>query len=96
MVEPTIRIIVRDDKGDLIDSKPDYKTSEFGGVFPSIGDMILEPGVREGLDRTVHANRHFLTVVGRVFYPSERGRCVALIVEERTPTKKEQALLPIG
>ena len=96
MVEPTIRIFFRDGKGDFEDGRPGYESSAFGGVLPSIGDMILDPGVRGGLDRKVGANRLFLTVVGRVFYPSEEGRCVALIVEERTPTKKEQALLPNG
>ncbi|HMM73937.1 MAG TPA: hypothetical protein PKC22_17220, partial [Rhodocyclaceae bacterium] len=60
----------------------------------AVGDRILNPGVRQGLDRYSPANREIWTVVGRMFNPRDNEDYIALIVEERAPTPDEYSLLP--
>ncbi|MEP9372564.1 hypothetical protein [Mesorhizobium sp. KR1-2] len=94
MNDVTIRIYFRSPDGAVEDGQHDFDFSSFGGVLPSIGDCILNPGVIHGRDRREPANREIWTVVGRVFNPKDNEDYIALIVEERAPTSQEYSLLP--
>jgi hypothetical protein len=94
MVEITIRIYFRDENGSIEDGERDCGIGEFGGVLPSTGDLILNPGVLSGLDRGNPEHREIWVVVGRFFNPRDNQDYVALIVEVRQPTFTEYELLP--
>ena len=93
MSDLTIRICFRRKMGEIEDGQEDFGLSTFGGVLPSIGDTILDPGVAQGLDRQDPANRRMWTVLGRIFNPRDLENYVALIVDEHTPTKEERAFV---
>ncbi|MGN5375916.1 hypothetical protein [Sphingomonas hankookensis] len=93
MTEPSIRIYERLSDGTLEDRQEDYDLESFAGQMPCIGDMIVVPGVLQGLDRSDYRNREVWTVVGRVFNPRDLKGYVALIVEERRPTTQEQSVV---
>ena len=87
----SIRILHRDPVGNISDGQQEYDLAQFAGQFPSIGDMILNPGALQGLDRHDPRNREIWTVVGRVFNPRDREDTVALIVETRDGTIDDEA-----
>lgn len=89
----TIRIHYRLADGSIEDAVQDYGLEHFGGILPSIGDVILEPGVAAGLDRRAPENRTIWTVVGRGFNPRDNHDYVALVVETRTGTAKDAWLI---
>lgn len=90
MSEINIRIYVRDENGELHDAEETYEVSSFAGQVPVVGDVILEPGVRGGLDRGVAENRKIWTVTGRVFNPRDLENYIALIVEQRVGKPADQ------
>jgi len=89
VTDVTIRIYRREADGSTVDGQEDYDLSSFGGFLPAIGDLIVNPGVPQGLDRRDPQNREIWTVVGRVFNPRDLEDYVALIVEERPPHENE-------
>jgi len=93
--EVTVRIY--EQTGDeWTDWQRDCGLEDFGGFLPAVGDMILEPGVLQGLDRYDPVNRKLLTVVQRVFNPRDLPNYVVLVVEQHVPTKGERTVVPIG
>lgn len=93
MTTPTFRIHERAPDGQIQDRQFDMSLDDFGGQCPTIGDLIVAPGVLAGLDRSDPLNRHLWAVVGRVFNPRDLSGYIALIVEERIPTAAEAALV---
>jgi hypothetical protein len=91
-----IRIFLRSEDGKLHDGNEAFEISDFGGILPSTGDMILNPGVLQGRDRRKLEHREIWTVVDRVFNPRDLKDCIVLIVEQRHPEPNERALLPPG
>lgn len=92
-MEPTFRIYERYPDGRVEDRQFDMTLDDFGGQCPVVGDLILEAGVPQHLDRHDAANRRFWVVVGRVFNPRDLPDYIALIVEERAPTAEEVSLV---
>lgn len=88
-----IRILHRGPDGKVSDWSTDYDSGQFAGQVPAIGDMILDPGVTQSLDRNDPQNRRIWTVVGRVFNPRDNEEYVSLIVEEREGTLADEAFL---
>lgn len=93
MFDAHIRIYFRESDGTLVDSQQEFGSESFAGIIPAIGDMIVDPGVLQGLDRHDPKNRSVWNVVGRVFNPRDMEDYVALIVEERVPNPHECSLL---
>ncbi|WP_339348656.1 hypothetical protein [uncultured Sphingomonas sp.] len=88
-----IRILHRDPAGKVFDGQVEFGPEHFAGQVPAIGDMIVNPGVLQGLDRHDPRNREVWTVVGRVFNPRDREEGVALIVESRDGNLADEAYL---
>lgn len=93
MTQPSIRIYERAADGTVTDLQQEFDPSFFADQMPGIGDTIVVPGVLQGLDRHELANRRLWTVVERVFNPLDLEGYVALIVQERTPTRNEAAFV---
>lgn len=85
MADTHIRVYFREADGMLVDSQQEFDIESFAGLVPGVGDMIVKPGVPQGLDRHEPSNREIWDVVGRVFNPRDMNDYVALIVEERVP-----------
>ena len=95
MTEVTIRIYFSDPNGKVEDGKQDFALSDFGGIVPAAGDVILDPGVRTGRERHDPESRRMWSVVRRVFNPRDNeGDYIALLVEDRRVMDGEQELLP--
>lgn len=75
------------------DWQQDYGLEDFAGFLPNVGDMILEPGVLQGLDRHDPNNRKMLTVKQRIFNPRDLKNYVVLVVEEHTPADRERMVV---
>lgn len=88
----TVRIHHQSPEGIWRDGEQDYSLEDFAGFLPDVGDMILEPGVLDGLDRNDPNNRKLLTVVQRVFNPRDMSDYVVLVVESRAPAERERAV----
>jgi hypothetical protein len=84
-----IRIYFRESDGSLEDSQQEFGLENFAGVVPAIGEIIVNPGVLEGLDRHEPKNRRVWDVVGRVFNPRDMADYIALVVQERVPSPHE-------
>ena len=93
MVDVHIRIYFREPDGKLEDSQQEFGIESFAGVIPAIGDMIVDPGVLQGLNRHDPKNRRVWDVVGRVFNPRDMADYVALVVEERVPNLPEYGVV---
>jgi hypothetical protein len=91
----TVIRIHKQSGNDWEDLQLDFGLEDFGGCVPAIGDMILEPGVRQGLDRRDANNRKLWTVVQRVFNPRDVANYVVLVVEEKVPTGRECTMVSI-
>lgn len=95
MSETYIRIYRRTAAGDIFDHKHDMELSDFGGVVPAAGDLILDPGVLQGSTRSDPHNRRMWTVVQRVFNPRDLGgEYIVLVIEDRSVSEHEVELLP--
>jgi len=93
MVDVHIRIYFRGADGTLEDSQQEFGVESFAGVIPAVGDMIVDPGVLQGLNRHELTNRRVWDVVGRVFNPRDMDDYIALIVEERVPSPQEYSVV---
>jgi len=93
MVDVHIRIYFRATDGTLEDSQQEFGVESFAGVIPAIGDMIVDPGVLQGLNRHEPTNRSVWDVVGRVFNPRDMADYIALVVEERVPNPHEYSVV---
>lgn len=93
MVDVHIRIYFRATDGTLVDSQQEFGVESFAGVIPAIGDMIVDPGVLQGLNRHEPTNRRVWDVVGRVFNPRDMADYIALVVEERVPDPHEYSVV---
>lgn len=89
MEDVVVRILTRDSSGKVEDWQQDFGLEDFAGFLPSVGDIIVDPGVLQGLDRNKPENRDVWTVVGRVFNPRDLKNYVSLIVEERKGTAED-------
>jgi hypothetical protein len=89
MADIHIRIYFREPDGTIADSQQEFDVVSFAGIVPSIGDMIVNPGVLQGLNRHDPGNREVWTVVGRIFNPRDMDDYIALVVEQRTPDPRE-------
>ena len=69
MTEIAIRILYRNQDGNIDDMKEEYDLADFGGIFPAVGDRIVDPGVVQGRDRREPENRTIWTVEERYFQP---------------------------
>lgn len=94
MTNLNVRIYEQAPDGVWHDREQDYDLDDFAGVLPAIGDMILEPGVPQGLDRYDPSNRKLFTVVQRIFNPRDLPNYVALVVSVATPDKQQASLVP--
>jgi len=92
----TIRIYHLNADGTTEDAGIDYTLAELGGMVPSVGDVILDPGVPQGLDRYKPENREIMVVRKRVFNPRDLQNYIALIVEVRQPAADELDMIPHG
>ncbi|PKP93555.1 MAG: hypothetical protein CVT77_05350 [Alphaproteobacteria bacterium HGW-Alphaproteobacteria-16] len=88
-----MRIYFRATDGTLEDSQQEFGVESFAGVIPAIGDMIVDPGVLQGLNRHEPTNRSVWDVVGRVFNPRDMADYIALVVEERVPNPHEYSVV---
>ncbi len=93
--EVTVRIYKQTQEGDWEDWQQDYGLEDFAGFLPAVGDLILEPGVLQGLNRYDPQNRKLLTVVQRVFNPRDLPNYVALVVEEHVPSGRERTMVSL-
>jgi hypothetical protein len=93
MAQTSVRLYYRQSDGTLEDAQQEFDLSSFAGVLPAAGDLILDSGVLQGLDRSDPANRRLWCVVGRVFNPRDLEDYVALVVEERPPHPNEYAVM---
>jgi hypothetical protein len=93
MVDAHIRIYFRGSDGVLEDSQQEFGVESFAGVIPAVGDMIVNPGALQGLNRHEAQNRRVWEIVGRVFNPRDMADYVALIVEERMPKPHEYSVV---
>ena len=89
MNDITIRVYVLDDNGIPEDRRLEFELASFGGNLPAIGDTILNPGVRSGLDRSQPENRRIWTVRDRVFNPRDLTDYVVLVVSERQGSQSD-------
>jgi hypothetical protein len=74
----------------------DYDLEDLGGTVPMIGDLIVDPGVVQGRDRTDPANRDVHEVTARYFYPRTTDSAsvlVGLLVTTRQGREEEINLL---
>jgi hypothetical protein len=89
--DPAIRVLFQEN-GKVKDYSEEHELSLFGGVVPNAGDVIVNPGVLQGKDRTKLENRDIWTVVRRVFNPKDNGGSyIALVVETRQATEEDEA-----
>lgn len=93
MGDVTIRIYFQEADGTLVDGQQDFGVESFAGQIPSIGDMVVNPGVLQGLNRHDPVNREVWDVVGRVFNPRDLEDYVALIVKSRSPRPAEHSVV---
>lgn len=57
MADIHIRIYFREPDGTIADGQQEFVVASFAGIVPSIGDMIVNPGVLQGLSRHDPATR---------------------------------------
>lgn len=98
MTDPTdvtVRIYDQTERGDWTDWQQEYGLESFAGVIPSVGDLILKPGVLQGLDRRDPSNRMMMTVVQRIFNPRDLPNYVVLVVTEHVPQGREATAVSI-
>lgn len=97
------RLYSKNPDGHLEDMQNEIDGDEIGGVLPNVGDLIVEPGVPEGLSRIEPQNRTVYEVESRYFLPghSIRNRpsgaatYVALVVKQRTGLESERDLVTV-
>lgn len=94
MADRETQIIILDDEGtDYAYNRESYELADFGGVVPSVGDLITYAGVRQGLDRTVMSNRRVRQVIRRYFAPDQGTAKIYLVVTSRPGVEVERNAL---
>jgi hypothetical protein len=88
-----IRIYFRRADGTREDSQQEFGVESFAGAIPAIGDIIVDSGVLQGLNRHEPTNRRVWDVVGRVLNPRDMAHYIPLVVEERAPNPHEYSVL---
>ena len=80
--------------GSLEDLKMEFSSDELGNTVPSVGDLIVDPGVPSGMDRRDPGNRCVYEVSARYFLPGAHGDLtyVALVVDVRKAHEAERAV----
>jgi hypothetical protein len=91
--DPKIRLYRRNSAGKIEDAQQDLDIKFFAGQIPMAGDLILDPGAAEGVNRQDRKNRRVWIVVQRVFNPRDNSDYIALVVEERMPSENEDAIV---
>lgn len=86
----TVRLHMDNGEGGIVDYSQDFDLSDFAGFLPAPGDLFLDPGCLQGLDRHQPENRRMYRVLQRVFNPRDLPNYVVLVVEEFTPTGRER------
>ncbi|MFC5358109.1 hypothetical protein [Azospirillum himalayense] len=80
------------DEGDRYEyARKSYEIKDIG-VVPAVGDIIVEPGVMQGLNREEPTNRLVYEVQSRYFLPAEADGSppkICLVVKERKGRDKE-------
>lgn len=103
-LETVVRLFVQED-GACEWTREHYALEDLGGTIPSVGDLIVDPGVPQGRDRMEPANRRIYEVTARYFRPRTPGTpyvMVRLLVTERRGRPEELGILgrvaraPIG
>lgn len=88
MAEPIIRVLTRID-GTTLDYDEPLKLSDFGGIMPGIGDLIIDP-------KPGYEPPKIFTVVQRVFNWKGKNDHVGLIVDKREPTDHDAAFFELN
>ena len=93
-IEYVVRIYEERD-GELSDLVHEHNLSEFCNTLPSVGDMIVNPMVSGGLDRSDFNNREVFEVVSRYFLPSMlvNAYYAILVVKIRVAKEIEQDIV---
>lgn len=87
----------KDDK--LHDLKHEFELDALCDTVPCVGDLLVDPTVLRGDDRTDPDSRWILEVVGRYFLPGAHGPLlsyVALVVSPRPGTEREAEITSIS
>lgn len=89
----TVRLHMDKGEDGIVDYSQDFELSDFADFLPSLGDLFLDPGCLQGLDRHQPENRRMYRVLQRVFNPRDLPNYVVLIVEEFAPTGRERVFV---
>jgi hypothetical protein len=74
----------------------DYDLEALGGEVPAVGDLIVDPGVLQGRDRSDPGSRSVHEVAARYFLPRTTDSdyvFIALLVKERQGRREEINIL---
>lgn len=74
----------------------DYDLEALGGTVPTVGDLIVDPGVLQGRDRSEPTNRTVYEVAARYFHPRTTDSeyvLISLLVKERQGREDERSIL---
>jgi hypothetical protein len=89
--EEPIHIMIFDESDLLTDeTNPGFRTTDFGGIIPQVGDLIALPTVPQDSDSDLHENQRMREVIERYFWPSIDPKIpmrVGLLVRERRARK---------
>ena len=95
MTEIAFRLYTRNEHGELEDMRHEFNLSDFGGIAPVLGDLIVDPGVIGGMDRLRYDNRTVYRVKERYFLPGKGSPdivWIVLVVEDRCGDREESSL----
>ncbi|MGR0185500.1 hypothetical protein [Azospirillum aestuarii] len=92
MTKQKLLIGVFFDEGDRYEyARQSYEIEDIG-IVPAVGDMIVDPGVMQGLDRGEPDNRTVYEVKSRYFLPAGADGSppkISLVVKKRKGQDKE-------
>ena len=97
--EQLIRIYKKDPDGVLYDAREDFYVSDFCGVIPRVGDLIVSRWLRDSSkDGRVCSNRTIHVVEAVYYRPDKRTSdadtsWVVLVVRDRQMNEEEAELL---
>ena len=99
MPEQLIRVYMKDDEGNLYDTRESLDNVDFCGSAPRVGDMIVSPWLRNSNEEArLWSNRTVQIVEAVYFLPGKRRKpkddaWAVIVVKERQMTEAEWALL---
>lgn len=94
-----VRLYEVDNAGNYTDTHLEFDLSDFCNTVPSIGDLIVEPGVLSGLNLHKYQNRTVYEVVHRYFLPEVHDddlTYVVLVVKDRLGQQYETNIVTIS